>query len=73
VLQNVKLCEDAYETAEDCDAIILATEWNEFKNLDLHRLKRVMRQPVIVDGRNLYDPVMMRNLGFTYRGVGRGY
>jgi UDPglucose 6-dehydrogenase len=73
VLQNVKLCEDAYETAEGCDAIILATEWNEFKNLDLKQLKETMRQPVIVDGRNLYDPERMHKLGFTYRGVGRGY
>lgn len=73
VLQNVKLCEDAYEVAEDSDALILATEWNEFKNLDLVRIKRLMKQPVIVDGRNLYDPPMMRSLGFIYRGVGRGY
>lgn len=73
VLQNVKLCEDAYEVAEDSDALILATEWNEFKNLDLERIKRVMKQPVIVDGRNLYDPATMRQMGFTYRGVGRGY
>lgn len=73
VLQNVKLCEDAYEVAEGSDALILATEWNEFKNLDLVRIKRLMKQPVIVDGRNLYDPPMMRSLGFIYRGVGRGY
>jgi len=73
VLQNVKLCADAYEVAEDSDALILATEWNEFKNLDLARIKRLMRQPVIVDGRNLYDPAVMRSLGFVYRGVGRGY
>lgn len=73
VLQDVKLCEDAYEVAEGSDALILATEWNEFKNLDLERIKRLMRQPVIVDGRNLYDPAVMRQMGFTYRGVGRGY
>ncbi len=73
VLQNVKLCEDAYEVAEGSDALILATEWNEFKNLDLVRIKRMMKQPVIVDGRNLYDPSVMRELGFIYRGVGRGY
>jgi UDPglucose 6-dehydrogenase len=73
VLKDVCLCEDAYETAEGCDAVVLATEWNEFKNLDLQRLKRSMRQPVIVDGRNLYDPSMMRDMGFIYRGVGRGY
>ncbi|PJF47123.1 MAG: UDP-glucose/GDP-mannose dehydrogenase family protein [Chloroflexi bacterium] len=73
VLHNVKLCADAYEVAEGSDALILATEWNEFKNLDLARIKRIMKQPVIVDGRNLYDPPAMRELGFIYRGVGRGY
>lgn len=73
LLQNVKLCEDAYETADGCDALVLATEWNEFKNLDLDRMKQIMKQPVIVDGRNLYDPTKMHKLGFTYRGVGRGY
>jgi UDPglucose 6-dehydrogenase len=73
MLRDVKLCEDAYDVAEACDAVILATEWNEFKNLDLLRLKHIMKQPVIVDGRNLYDPVKMNSLGFTYRGVGRGY
>jgi UDPglucose 6-dehydrogenase len=73
MLQSVKLCEDAYETAEGCDALVLATEWNEFKNLDLDRMKQIMRKPVIVDGRNLYDPALMDKLGFTYRGVGRGY
>jgi UDPglucose 6-dehydrogenase len=73
MLQSVKLCEDAYETAEGCDALVLATEWNEFKNLDLDRMKQIMKRPVIVDGRNLYDPARMHKLGFTYRGVGRGY
>ncbi len=73
MLQSVKLCEDAYETAQGCDALVLATEWNEFKNLDLERMKQIMRKPVIVDGRNLYDPMVMDKLGFTYRGVGRGY
>jgi UDPglucose 6-dehydrogenase len=73
MLQSVKLCEDAYETADGCDALVLATEWNEFKNLDLDRMKQIMKKPVIVDGRNLYDPTKMHKLGFTYRGVGRGY
>lgn len=73
VLTNVTLCRDAYETAEGCDALVLATEWNEFKNLDLPRLKQLMRQPVIVDGRNIYEPALMREHGFIYRGVGRGY
>ena len=73
VLRDVKMCEDAYEVAEGCDALVLATEWNEFKNLDLRRIKASMKTPVLVDGRNMYDPEVMRRLGFLYRGVGRGY
>jgi UDPglucose 6-dehydrogenase len=73
VLHNVKLCNDPYEVAEGSDVLILATEWNEFKNLDLLRIKQLMKQPVIVDARNLYEPRKMRELGFVYRGVGRGY
>jgi UDPglucose 6-dehydrogenase len=72
-MPGVKLCEDAYEAAEGADAVVICTEWNEFKQLDLHRLKQTMRQPVIVDGRNIYDPATMQRLGFTYRGMGRGY
>ena len=73
LLKNVKLCEDAYEVAEGCDALIMATDWNEFKNLDWGKVKKVMKNPVLVDGRNMYDPAKMREMGFTYRGVGRGY
>jgi UDPglucose 6-dehydrogenase len=51
----------------------VVTEWNEFKQLDLARLKSMMRQPVVVDGRNIYDPAVMRRHGFQYRGMGRGY
>jgi UDPglucose 6-dehydrogenase len=61
----------AYAVARGADAIVLVTEWNEFRNLDLHRLKRLMRRPVLVDGRNIYDPGEMRRLGFVYRGIGR--
>jgi UDPglucose 6-dehydrogenase len=73
VLQNVRLCEDAYDALSGCDAVVIATEWNEFKNLDLERTRKLMRAPVIIDGRNLYDPAAMAERGFIYRGVGRGY
>ena len=56
-----------------CDALVVVTEWNEFKQLDLQRIRDLMRRPVLFDGRNIYDPVMIRQLGFEYRGVGRGY
>ena len=72
-LQDVTLCEDAYEAAQDCDAVIVVTEWNEFKQLDMPRLKGVMRRPILIDGRNIYDPAKMRSFGFVYRGIGRGH
>jgi len=62
---------DAYEVADGADGVVVVTEWNEFRQLDLRRLQRSMRNPVLVDGRNIYDPERMRSLGFTYRGVGR--
>lgn len=72
VLRNVTLCESPYQVAEGADALVLATEWNEFKYLDFTRLRQAMRRPVLVDGRNLWDPDRLRALGFTYLGVGRG-
>jgi len=72
VMPNVKLCEDPYEVAESADALVVCTEWNEFKQLDLARVKRAMHQPVVVDGRNIYDPAIMERMGFRYWGVGRG-
>src|SRR5574341_761176 len=72
VMPNVKLCEDPYEVAESADALVVCTEWNEFKQLDLARVKRAMHQPVVVDGRNIYDPALMERMGFCYWGVGRG-
>ncbi len=69
----IQLCNDPYELAKGCDALVIATPWNEFKSLDMAGIVKVMRQPVMVDGRNLYDGELMRSLGFHYRGVGRGY
>jgi UDPglucose 6-dehydrogenase len=68
---NLTFCRDAYEVAKDADAVILITAWNEFKQLDMERLRDLMRGRVLVDGRNIYDPKEMRGLGFTYAGVGR--
>jgi UDPglucose 6-dehydrogenase len=70
-LKKVTLCENPYEVAEGCDALILATEWNEFKQLDFERIHELMRNPLILDGRNLWDADKLRHLGFTYFGVGR--
>lgn len=72
-MPNVEMCADPYSMAEGCDALVVVTEWNEFKQLDLKRTARLMRTPVMFDGRNIYDPAVMRQVGFKYRGVGRGY
>jgi len=73
LLPAVKMYADPYEMAKGCDALVVVTEWNEFKQLDLERVKGLLKQPVIFDGRNIYDPVKMKALGFTYRGLGRWY
>jgi len=70
---KVAYCDDAYQVAEGADALLLVAEWNEFKQLDMKRIEGLMRRPVLMDGRNVYDPSRMRELGFTYRGMGRGY
>ena len=63
---------DAIEASKDADAAVIVTEWNEFKFLNLDRLKQAMRGNVIFDGRNVYDPDRMRRLGFDYHCIGRG-
>lgn len=73
LLPKVDMAANAYKLAEGCDALIVITEWNEFIQLDLERIRDSMRQPILLDGRNIYDPHKMRDLGFNYRGVGRGY
>jgi UDPglucose 6-dehydrogenase len=73
VLNNVTYCTSAYEVAEGSDALVVMTEWNEFKHLDMARIKKAMRQPILIDGRNIYDLETMQSLGFVYRGMGRGY
>jgi len=70
-LPEVEYTRDSYDLADGADALVVVTEWNEFRRLDLGRVKASMRRPVIVDGRNIYDPQVMRGLGFTYRGIGR--
>lgn len=69
---HITYCRNAYEVAEGADALALVTEWNEFKQLNFERIRSLMRQPNLFDGRNLYDPQRMRKLGFYYYGVGRG-
>ena len=71
LIPEVEYLKDPYEVATGADALVLVTEWNEFRQLDLRRIKQLMRGPVLIDGRNIYDPDLLKELGFTYRGVGR--
>jgi UDPglucose 6-dehydrogenase len=68
---SVEYCQSSYEAAEGADAVVVVTEWNEFKLLNLERLRQVMRRPLVFDGRNIYEPERMRRLGFEYHSVGR--
>jgi UDPglucose 6-dehydrogenase len=72
ILPAVEMYGDPYKMAEGSDALMVVTEWNEFKQLDLEQIKKLLKKPVIFDGRNIYDPAVMKSMGFTYRGVGRG-
>jgi UDPglucose 6-dehydrogenase len=71
-LAGVELCSDPYQAAEGSDALIVVTEWNEFKQIDKVRLLERMKQPYLIDGRNVYDCEEMNQLGFVYWGMGRG-
>jgi UDPglucose 6-dehydrogenase len=64
-------CQSSYEAASGADAVVVVTEWNEFKLLNLERLREVMRRPLVFDGRNIYEPERMRRLGFEYHSIGR--
>lgn len=64
-------CQDPYEACKGADCLLIVTEWDEFKQLDFHKIKRLLKRPLIVDGRNVYDPEKMRAMGFTYVGIGR--
>jgi UDPglucose 6-dehydrogenase len=68
----IDMADDPYQLAENSDALVVCTEWNEFKHVDLARVRGVMRAAVLVDGRNIYDPSYVQSLGFRYWGVGRG-
>jgi UDPglucose 6-dehydrogenase len=67
-----KVCSDAYEAVKGADALLIVTEWQEFRSPDFDRLKELLSAPRIFDGRNLYDPALLARLGFEYYGIGRG-
>jgi len=71
ILPNLTYCQDEYETARGSDALVIATEWNQFRNLDLLKIKKLLKYPILLDLRNLYEPENMKKLSFIYEGVGR--
>ena len=71
VLKDVTFVEDMNAVAEGCDALVIATEWDEFKKLDLERARKALTHPIMFDGRNLFDPAEMERLGFIYKSIGR--
>ncbi len=70
-LKEVRYFSNPYEAIRDCDALIVATEWDEFRNLDMRAVKVLLKRPILIDGRNVYDSGEMREQGFTYLGIGR--
>jgi UDPglucose 6-dehydrogenase len=71
ILHNVTYVDDMNEVAQDCDALVIATEWDEFKKLDLDHTRKALSHPIMFDGRNLFDPAEMERLGFIYKSIGR--
>lgn len=68
---GVEYCADAYDCVKDADCALLITEWKDFAGLDFERVKQLMKHPILIDGRNLYSPEKLRELGFTYISIGR--
>jgi len=68
----VKFCRDPYAACKNSDCLLILTEWDEFKELDLLKVKKILRRPIIIDGRNIYEPKKMKEMGFTYIAMGRG-
>lgn len=71
ILSNVKFCKDPYDVCAGCDCLIILTEWDEFKSLDFLKIKKLLKRPLIIDGRNIYDPQFLQRMGFTYVSIGR--
>jgi len=72
-LQRVKFCNDSYDVCKTSDCLLIMTEWPEFKELDFLKIKKLLKRPLIIDGRNIYDPLDLGKIGFNYVCIGRGY
>jgi len=73
LLKGAVFCKDSYQAASGADCLLVVTEWNEFKELDFKKLKKLLKRNLIVDARNIYDPKYLESIGFTYVGIGRGH
>jgi len=71
ILPSLTYCQDEYNTAQNSHALVILTEWNQFRNLDLSKIKKLLKSPILLDLRNLYEPATLKSLGFIYEGVGR--
>jgi UDPglucose 6-dehydrogenase len=71
LLSGVKFAKDVYSLAKGCDCVVVITEWNEFKEIDFLKIKRLLKRPLIIDGRNIYEPEQLKKLGFEYISIGR--
>jgi UDPglucose 6-dehydrogenase len=71
IMPEITYCKDPYEVAKDVDAICILTEWNEFRELDLEKIRSAMKTPNLIDGRNIYIPSVLEKMGFNSVGVGR--
>ena len=71
VLKGITFCKDIYEAAKESDALLILTEWQEFKDMNLSRVKKLLKNPLVIDGRNIFDPAKMHKLGFKYISMGR--
>jgi len=71
VLEKVKFCKDAYDVSKGADCLLVVTEWDEFKELDFKKIKKLLKRPLIIDGRNIYEPQSLQKIGFKYISIGR--
>ena len=70
-MEGIDYAADPYDAAAGCDALLILTEWNEFAALDLHRIRALLKHPIVIDGRNLYQPDQMKSAGLIYYSIGR--
>jgi UDPglucose 6-dehydrogenase len=71
LLEQIRFCDSAAEALQDADALAIVTEWKAFRSPDLNQIKSLLKEPVIFDGRNLFEPWAMANAGIEYHGIGR--